>query len=213
MTLGTDHTLDAALGALVEEFEGVFSPVAVEQCLNESYEQLLPARVTGYLPLLAHRFARERLRAASRAGAQSSLGMDHPPLVLFVCGANSGRSQLAAALLAHLGGNAVEVASAGTAPAGQVQPEVTQALAEVGIETDELFPKPLTREVETAADVVVTMGCVEQVAVTGSPRRRYLDWDLADPAGQDLAQVRGIRDEIKERVQALLFDLAVQPRA
>ena len=212
MTLRTDHTLDAALAALVEEFEGVFSPVAVEQCLNESYDQLLPARVTGYLPLLAHRFARERLRAASRVGAQSGLGMDDPPLVLFVCGANSGRSQLAAALLAHLADDAIEVASAGTMPAGQVQTEVTQALAEVGIETDSLFPKPLTREVETAADVVVTMGCVEQVAVSGAPRR-YLDWEVADPAGQDLDRVREIRDEIEERVRGLLSDLAVQPRA
>lgn len=97
-------------------------------------------------------------------------------------------------------------------PAGQVQPEATQALAEVGIAGD-LFPKPLTREVEAAADVVVTMGCVEQVPLSGPPRR-YLDWDVAGPAGQDLDRVREIRDEINRRVQELLADLALErPRA
>ena len=124
----TDGTLEAARAALVEEFAGVFSPQTVAECLQESYEQLLPARVTGYLPLLAHRFARERLRAASRADArhrgEDPAGEGRAPLVLFVCGANSGRSQLAAALLAHEAAGRVEVASAGTDPAGEVQPEV-----------------------------------------------------------------------------------------
>lgn len=133
--------------------------------------------------------------------------------MLFVCGANSGRTQIAGALLAQLAGGSVEVASAGTVPAGQVQPEVAQALAEVGIDAGDLFPKPLTSEVEAAADVVVTMGCVEQVQESGPPRR-YLDWDVPDPAGQDLERVREIRDEINGRVQGLLADLAQErPRA
>lgn len=202
--LGTDGTLEAARAALVEEFSGVFAAETVAECLNESYQQLLPARVTGYLPLLAHRFARERLRAASRADArhhdQHPVADGRAPLVLFVCGANSGRSQLAAALLAHEAAGRVEVASAGTDPAGQVQPEVTEVLAELGIDTGELFPKPLTPEVQAGADVVITMGCAEP--------HRYLDWGVADPAGMDLAGVRKVRDDIARRVHDLLAELA-----
>lgn len=212
---GTDGTLEAALAALVEEFAGVFAADTVQECLVESYGQLLPARVTGYLPLLAHRFARERLRAASRVASRDAPSETdaarRPPLVLFVCGANSGRSQLAAALLAHEASGRVEVASAGTAPAGQVQPEVTQVLVELGIDTSELFPKPLTPQVQAAADVVVTMGCAEHVDLGAEPRR-YLDWDVADPAGMDVSGVREVRDEISQRVHTLLVELAATSR-
>lgn len=209
-SLGTDGTLEAARAALVEEFAGVFSADTVAECLEESYQQLLPARVTGYLPLLAHRFARERLRAASRADArhrgQEAVAEGRVPLVLFVCGANSGRSQLAAALLAHEAGGRVEVASAGTAPVGEVQPEVTQVLTELGIDTGELFPKPLTQQVQTGADVVITMGCAEHLELGAEPHR-YLDWGVADPAGMDVAGVREVRDDIARRVHDLTAEL------
>jgi len=210
MTLASDHTLDAALAALVEEFAGVFRHDTIEQCLNESYQELLPARVTGYLPLLAHRFARERLRAATRTRPDPVAETSFVPLVLFVCGANSGRSQLAAALLKHRAGASVEVASAGTSAGSRVQPEVLEVLGEMGIETSDLFPKPVTREVDAAADVVVTMGCAERADLSATPRR-YLDWDVTDPAGADLAEVRRIRDEIDHRIEALVRDLLHGP--
>ena len=156
----------------------------------------------GFVPLLAYRFARERLTAASR-GASRTPGPR--PLVLFVCTTNSGRSQMAAAVLESLAGDAVQVSSGGTHPADVVQPEVTQALSEIGLSTHELYPQPLTDEVVGAADVVVTMGCGDTCPVV--PGRRYLDWQVADPAGADLEAVRAIRDDIAARVRGLLPEL------
>ena len=205
MTEQTREPWTAALDALREEFAGVFGPETVESCLRDSYELLLPASVHGHLPLLAHRFTRERLRAASRTLAPHS-HTDRPPLVLFVCTANSGRSQLAAALLAQQGTGMVQVASAGTRPAHEVQSEVLPALAEVGVTVGDLFPKPLTEEVVAGADVVVTMGCHDTCAVL--PGRRYLDWEVTDPAGLDLDGVRAVRDQIADRVTLLLAELA-----
>jgi protein-tyrosine-phosphatase len=125
--------------------------------------------------------------------------------VLFVCTHNAGRSQLAAALLAHAAEGRVTIASAGTAPTAAVDPVVVEALAERGIDASEAYPKPLTHEVVEAADVVVTMGCGDACPVL--PGRRYLDWDLTDPVGADLATVRTIRDDIEARVQLLLIEL------
>jgi protein-tyrosine-phosphatase len=127
------------------------------------------------------------------------------PVVLFVCTHNAGRSQLAAALLARAAGDRVTIASAGTAPAPGVDPVVLEALAERGVDAGDVYPKPLTPEVVEAADVVITMGCGDSCPVV--PGRRYLDWDLADPAGSDLDTVRAIRDDIEDRVQLLLLEL------
>jgi arsenate reductase len=127
------------------------------------------------------------------------------PEVLFVCVHNAGRSQMAAALLDHHARGRVHVRSAGSEPADQINPAVVEALAELGLDAAREFPKPLTDEVARAADVIVTMGCGDACPVY--PGKRYLDWQLDDPAGQPLEVVRVVRDEIDRRVQDLLADL------
>ncbi len=125
--------------------------------------------------------------------------------VLFVCTHNAGRSQMAAALLDRAATGRVRVTSAGSQPADQLNPVVVQAMTEIGLDISREFPKPLTTDKVQAADVVITMGCGDACPVY--PGRRYLDWDLPDPAGLDLTAVRPIRDEIKQRVSVLLNEL------
>jgi arsenate reductase (thioredoxin) len=127
------------------------------------------------------------------------------PEVLFVCVHNAGRSQMAAGLLHRHAGGRVHVRSAGSAPANEINPAVVEAMNEVGVDLSDEFPKPLTDEVVRAADVVVTMGCGDACPVY--PGKRYLDWDLEDPSGLDVASVRAIRDEIDRRVRKLLAEL------
>ena len=127
------------------------------------------------------------------------------PEVLFVCVHNAGRSQMAAGLLKLRSGDKVTVRSAGSAPAEEINPAAVDAMAEVGIDLSEDFPKPLTDEFVRAADVVITMGCGDTCPIF--PGKRYEDWVLADPADQDPATVRRIRDEIDTRVQALVGEL------
>ena len=131
------------------------------------------------------------------------------PEVLFVCTHNAGRSQIAAALLDHHAGRRVHVTSAGSQPADQLNPAVVQAMAEIGLDISREFPKPLTDDKVQAADVVITMGCGDACPIY--PGKRYLDWDLPDPAGLDLEAVRPIRDEIARRVQQLLAELVTTP--
>ena len=128
------------------------------------------------------------------------------PEVLFVCVHNAGRSQMAAALLAHHAQGRVVVRSAGSAPADSINPAVVAAMAELGLDLTREFPKPLTTEAVRASDVVITMGCGDACPIF--PGKRYLDWQLDDPAGHGLDAVRPIRDEIDRRVQALLAELA-----
>jgi arsenate reductase (thioredoxin) len=132
--------------------------------------------------------------------------MAEVPEVLFVCTHNAGRSQMAAALLDHHAEGRVRVRSAGTDPGERVNPAVVQAMAEVGIDLSREFPKPLTDESVRRADVVITMGCGDACPVY--PGTRYLDWDLPDPAGKSVDEVRPIRDEIERRVRGLLHELA-----
>jgi protein-tyrosine-phosphatase len=127
------------------------------------------------------------------------------PSVLFVCVHNAGRSQMAAAFLTHLSAGAVEVRSAGSAPADQVNPAAVQAMAEVGIDIAAEKPKILTDQAVRESDVVITMGCGDTCPFY--PGKRYEDWVLDDPAGKDVAAVRPVRDEIRHRVKALLDDL------
>ena len=127
------------------------------------------------------------------------------PSVLFVCVHNAGRSQMAAGWLAHLAGDAVEVRSAGSLPGDQVNPAAVAAMAEVGIDISDQRPKVLTTDAVQASDVVITMGCGDACPVF--PGKRYLDWELADPAGQGVEAVRPIRDDIEARVRALLAEL------
>ncbi|MEV4559224.1 arsenate reductase ArsC [Kitasatospora sp. NPDC049285] len=133
------------------------------------------------------------------------------PSVLFVCVHNAGRSQMAAAFLTRLGGERVEVRSAGSAPADTVNPAVVEALAEVGIDVSAEVPKVLTTEAVQASDVVITMGCGD--ACPYFPGKRYLDWKLEDPAGQGVAAVRPTRDRIEQLVRGLLADLGIDPVA
>jgi arsenate reductase (thioredoxin) len=131
--------------------------------------------------------------------------MSQVPEVLFVCVHNAGRSQLAAALLDHHAQGRVHVRSAGTAPAATINPAVVEALAEIGLDVSREFPKPLTDDLARSSDVVITMGCGDSCPVY--PGKRYLDWELPDPAGQPLDVVRGIRHDIDRRVQELLAEL------
>ena len=128
------------------------------------------------------------------------------PEVLFVCVQNAGRSQMAAGLLDKLAEGRVHVRSAGSAPADQINPIVREAMAEVGIDLGKEFPKPLTDEAVRGADAVITMGCGEACPIY--PGKRYEDWEVDDPADEDLAGVRRIRDEIEGRVRALLDEVA-----
>ena len=129
------------------------------------------------------------------------------PEVLFVCVHNAGRSQMAAALLDHYAQGRVHVRSAGSAPADQINPAVIAAMDEIGIDLSKEFPKPLTTEAVEASDIVVTMGCGDACPIF--PGKRYLDWELEDPADKSVDEVRPIRDEIDRRVRGLLAELGV----
>ncbi|OLT18932.1 phosphotyrosine protein phosphatase [Serinicoccus sp. CNJ-927] len=134
---------------------------------------------------------------------------DSRPSVLYVCVHNAGRSQMAAAYTHHLSRGAVEVRSAGSAPADEVNPAVLEALLEEGIDISAQTPKVLTAEAVQASDVVVTMGCGDACPIF--PGKRYEDWALADPAGRGVEAVRPIRDEIRSRVSGMLRELGVEP--
>jgi protein-tyrosine-phosphatase len=129
----------------------------------------------------------------------------HAPEVLFVCVHNAGRSQMAAAVLDHHAQGRVKVRSAGSAPGERIHPNVVEAMAELGLDMAKEFPKPLTDEAVQAADVVITMGCGD--ACPFYPGKRYLDWEVPDPAGRTLEETRPIRDDIERRVLALLDEL------
>jgi len=193
----------SAVERLTGEFEGIFSKETVERVYVDSYDRLgKTAKVSMYLGLFAERFARDRLRAVAHT---EGAPIPDVPEVLFVCVHNAGRSQMAAALLNHRSHGDVHVRSAGSAPAAEINPAVVEAMAEIGVDLTQEFPKPLTDEVVRAADVVVTMGCGDACPVY--PGKRYLDWELPDPAGKSLHEVRAIRDEIDSRVQHLLTEL------
>jgi arsenate reductase (thioredoxin) len=198
----TQHHVRQAAEALTHEFAGVFSQETIERYISESLDLLGDARINVFVPVLAHRFARERLRALGQA--EGTIVKEHPE-VLFVCVQNAGRSQMAAGLMHHRARGRVHVRSAGSDPAEEINPVVVEAMAELGIDLAEEFTKPLTDEVVRAADAVVTMGCGDACPLY--PGKRYLDWELDDPAGQDLDTVRAIRDEIDARVQTLLAEL------
>lgn len=132
--------------------------------------------------------------------------MTDVPEVLFVCVHNAGRSQMAAALLAHYAQGRVRVRSAGSVPGREINPAVREVMEEIGIDLSQEFPKPLTDEAARAADVIITMGCGDTCPVYVG--KRYLDWELTDPAGKAAEAVRLIRDEIDVRVRLLLEELA-----
>ena len=200
-------TFARSIESLAEEFRGIYSLETIERFVDESIDRMSGARVVDFIPLFVHRFARERLRALAQA--QGAIVRDVPE-VLFVCVHNAGRSQMAAALLDHHAKGQVHVRSAGSAPADQINPAVTAAMDEWGIDLSQEFPKPLTDEFVQAADVVITMGCGDACPIY--PGKRYEDWELHDPAGQPVEVVRRIRDDIDARVQQLLGELSPSRR-
>ena len=189
---------------LARQFQGIVNPETVERLLLESYDGLRGGRVKTWLPVLAERFAADRLRALAKT--EGTLTNDKPH-VLFLCVHNAGRSQMAAGWLQHLGGDAVEVFSGGSTPASETNAAAVAAMDEVGIDISSSYPKPWTDEIVEAADVVVTMGCGDACPVV--PGTRYLDWELSDPKGLDVAAVRPIRDDIERRVRDLMGELGI----
>jgi protein-tyrosine-phosphatase len=176
--------------------------------MAESLEQLSAARFEDFVPLFVHRFARERLRALGQIEGAITKQV---PEVLFVCVQNAGRSQMAAGMLDKLAAGRVHVRSAGSEPTNQINPVVREAMAEVGVDLDSEFPKPLTDEIVRAADALITMGCGDACPIY--PGKRYEDWDFDDPANEDLDGVRRIRDQIRGRVVELLAEVApAEPR-
>ena len=198
----TQSHVRKAAEALADEFAGIFSEETIERYIAESVDLLGDGRINVFVPVLAHRFARERLRALAQTEGLIVMEM---PEVLFVCVHNAGRSQMAAGLVKLRSEGRVHVRSAGSDPGDEINPAVIAAMEEVGVDMSEEFPKPLTDEVVRAADVVITMGCGDACPIY--PGKRYEDWTLDDPAGQDLDAVRRIRDEIDERVQRLIAEL------
>jgi arsenate reductase (thioredoxin) len=188
---------------LVEDFADVFSRETIERYVSESTDLLGGARFSDFVPVLSYRFARERLKALAQA---EGIVTKEQPEVLFVCVHNAGRSQMAAGLVRLRSEGRIHVRSAGSDPADAINPAVVEAMAEVGLDMSEEFPKPLTDEVVRAADVVITMGCGDACPIY--PGKRYEDWVLDDPAGQDLEAVRRIRDELDARIQSLVAELA-----
>ena len=198
----TQHHVNQAAEALAGEFKGVFSEETIARYIAESLDLLGGARINVYVPVLAHRFARERLRALAQA---EGMLVKEQPEVLFVCVHNAGRSQMAAGLVKLRSEGRVHVRSAGSAPGDEINPAVIQVMSEIGVDMTEEFPKPLTDEVVRAADVVITMGCGDACPIY--PGKRYEDWELEDPAGETVETVRRIRDEIDRRVQRLIAEL------
>ena len=198
----TRNQIRHAADELHAEFAGIFSTETIARYIEESSDLLRTARITAFVPLLVHRFARERLRALAQARGEIDKTQ---PEVLFVCVHNAGRSQMAAGLVKLRSEGRIHVRSAGSTPADEINPAVVEAMEEIGVDMGEEFPKRLTDEVVRAADVVITMGCGDACPVY--PGKKYEDWELEDPAGKDIETVRKIRDEIDARVQRLIGEL------
>ena len=195
--------LTKAQRRLADEFAGIFSPETVVGCLEDSRARLsMHGRIAYHIPALSERLARERLRAVAQA--EGSI-VKEVPEVLFVCVHNAGRSQMAATLLDHHAEGRVHVRSAGSTPADEINLAVISVMKEVGLDLSKEFPKPLTTDVVQAADVVVTMGCGDACPIF--PGKRYLDWELPDPQGKSVDEVRAIRDQIDGHVRQLLAEL------
>ena len=170
----------------------MFGPETIERFLASSYDQFASrATATNFLPIMAERFARQRLKALARVEGKAHDGL---PIVLFLCVHNAGRSQMALGWFNRLAGNRAVAWSGGSEPGNEVNPAAIAAMEEIGIDIATEFPKPWTDEIVQAADVVVTMGCGDACPLF--PGKRYEDWELEDPAGQGVDAVRPIRDEI-----------------
>ena len=209
LSIDQQLALRTAATRLHAEFGEHFGVETIERFLHSSYDQFAGrATVPNFLPLLAERWARQRLTALARVEGKIT---DAKPTVLFLCTHNAGRSQMALGFFNHLAGDQGVAWSGGSEPGNEINPSAVQAMAEVDIDITREFPKPWTDEIVQAADVVVTMGCGD--ACPFFPGKRYENWELPDPAGQSVDAVRPIRDDIEERVRRLLDELGITPVA
>lgn len=200
MTVDRDTLVRQLVQDLTYSYDGVFAAENVEEAVSDAWDLLAPqSTIPTFLPILVARQAREQLMATAQAEGRIAKKV---PELLFVCVHNAGRSQMAAALAEHLSARRVHVRSAGSAPTGEINPLVVEALKERGIGLGVAYPKPLSTSAVQAADVIVTMGCGDSCPVF--PGKRYEDWAVADPAGQPIEVVREIRDDLQARVTALL---------
>ncbi|HVR78129.1 MAG TPA: arsenate reductase ArsC [Acidimicrobiia bacterium] len=206
LTAGEQLQMRQGAERLKKRFEGQLNVESIERFLFDSLDQLLErARTTAWVPLLAERFATDRIRATIRL--ESDLTTLNPS-VLFLCVHNAGRSQMAAGFMRALSGGAVDVFSGGSEPAESVNRAAVEAMAEKGIDIGREIPQPWADEIIKAADVVVTMGCGDACPIF--PGKRYVDWELDDPAGKSVAEVRPIRDDLERRVRGLMTELGVE---
>jgi arsenate reductase len=204
-TIDQQLALRSAARRLADEFAGTFAPETIERFLTSSWDQLgAQATTVNFLPVLAERFARQRLRALARVEGATDDGL---PTVLFLCVHNAGRSQIALGWLDHLAAGQAIGWSGGSEPTSEVNPAAIAAMAEIGIDISGEYPKPWTDEVARAADVIVTMGCGDACPIF--PGKRYEDWALDDPTHLTIEAIRPIRDEIGRRVRVLLQSLHV----
>jgi protein-tyrosine-phosphatase len=209
LSIDQQLALRTAAGNLGRLFAGIYGNETIELFLTSSYEQFATrSTVPHFLPLLAERFARQRLEALARVEGHHR---DGKPVVLFLCTHNAGRSQMALGFFSHFAGDRAVAWSGGSEPAHEINPAAIGAMAERGIDITGEYPKPWTDEIVHAADVVITMGCGDACPVF--PGTRYENWDLDDPAGLGLDAVRPIRDDLERRVRALLDQLDIPARA
>ena len=200
LTIDQRVSLSTAARRLASEFDGVFGEETIELFLATSYDQFADrAEFNHFLPLMAERFARQRLKVLAKVEGKAHDGL---PTVLFLCTHNAGRSQMAMGWFQRLAGDSAVAWSGGSEPGIEINPAAIAAMAEVGIDITDEFPKPWTDEVVRAADVVITMGCGDSCPIF--PGKRHEDWELDDPAGLDLDAVRPIRDDIRQRVEQLV---------
>lgn len=204
MTAQQRVQLNHVVKDLTRTYQGIFGFESIEAFVFESYDKIAKrATVTKWLTATAEKFARQRLEALAYVRDQTK----PVPAVLFLCVHNAGRSQMALGWFNHLAAGRAIAWSGGSEPASQINSDVVKAMDEVGIDIFKEFPKPWTDEFLEAADVVVTMGCGDACPLV--PGKRYEDWELEDPTGRSLGEIRGIRDEVKRRVEALLEEILV----
>jgi arsenate reductase (thioredoxin) len=195
--------VEKAVDSLVEEFGELQSRETIQRVMDDSLAQLAgDAQVDDFVPTLAHRFTRERLKALGKVlGPESEL-----PYVVFVGLGDTGRGQMAAALLRHRSEGSIVAHSAGSAAQGVIDPAVVEVMNEIGVDLTEAYAKPLSPEVLEAADIVVTMG--RSVGGVELPEgTRLIDWRVGDPSGAPVDEVRRVRDDIDRRVEALIAEL------
>lgn len=205
LTTGEKLQIREAAERLKRRFESQLNTETIERFMNDSLDMLVArANTSTWVPLLAERFARDRLRALVRLDSDlTTLN----PSVLFLCVHNAGRSQMAAGWMRHLAGDDVDVFSGGSDPAEEVNKAAVAAMAEKGIDISAEIPQPWADEIVRAADVVVTMGCGDACPVF--PGKRYIDWEVEDPSGKTIEEVRPIRDDLERRIRSLMMELEI----